>query len=156
MLYITINLDNMSLFDTYDDFKIRIKTLNNMGFMLGHWGSPDWYTEYKTEDIFKRYTRKCHWKPCRKFYEYFDEDNQIVVLYFPKGFDAYINWSAMGLSGKNVDFSKSAYVVAYDDSDDTSCGRFDAIATPVKTIIDIECVIMQTNKLLDLYYKEEE
>ena len=37
----------MSLFDTYDDFKIRIKTLNNMGFMLGHWGSPDWYTEYE-------------------------------------------------------------------------------------------------------------
>ena len=77
-------------------------------------------------------------------------------MYFPKGFDAYINWDAFGLSGKNIDFSKSAYVVAYDDSDDTSYGRFDAIATPVKTVIDIECVIMQVNKLLDLYYKEKE
>lgn len=143
----------MSLFDTHDDFKIRIKTLNNMGFTLGHWGSPDWFTEYKTNDIIKRHLKKCHWKPCRKFYEYVDEDNQVVVLYFPKGFEGYIHWRAIGLSGKNIDFSKSAYVVAYDD---TSCDRFDAIATPVKTIIDIECTIMQINKSLDLYHEEEE
>ena len=146
----------MSIFDIHDDFKIRIKILNNMGFTLQHWGSPDWYTEYKTNNRFKKPTRNLHWKPCRKFYEYYDEENQVVVLYFPKGFDAYINWDTFGLSGKNIDFSKSAYVVAYDDSDDTSYGRFDAIATPVKTVIDIECVIMQMNKLLNLYYKEKE
>ena len=79
----------MSILDIHDDFGIRIKTLNNMGFTLQHWGSPDWYTE--TYNIFKKDTRRCHWKPCRKFYEYFDEDNQAVVMYFPKGFDAYIN-----------------------------------------------------------------
>lgn len=147
----------MSLLDVHDNFKIRIKTLNNMGFVLGHWGSPDWFGVYKSNSIYyKKGTRKCHWKPCRKFYEYYDEDNQVVIMYFPKGFDAYINWSAMGLSKKNIDFSKSGYVVAYDDSDDINYGRFKVIITPVKTIIDIECVIMQVNKLLDLYYKEEE
>ena len=143
----------MSLLDIHDDFKIRIKTRNNMGFTLQHWGSPDWYTE--TYNIFKKDTRRCHWKPCRKFYEYYDEDNQAVVMYFPKGFDAYINWDAFGLSGKNIDFSKSAYVVAYDDSADTIYGHFDAIATPVKTIIDIECAIMQVNKLIDSYQEND-
>lgn len=144
----------MSLLDVHDDFKIRIKTLNDMGFVLGHWGSPDWFGVYKSNSIYyTKGTRKCHWKPCRKFYEYYNEDNQVVIMYFPKGFDAYIHWDTLGLSGKNIDFSKSAYVIAYDDM---SYGRFDAIATPVKTIIDIECVIMQVNKLLDSYNEEEE
>lgn len=140
----------MSLLDVHDDFKIRIKTLNNIGFVLGHWGSPDWYTE--TYNIFKKDTRRCHWKPCKKFYEYYDEDNQVVIMYFPKGFDAYIHWDALGLSGKNIDFSKSSYVVAYDDM---SYARFDAIVTPVKTIIDIECIIMQVNKLIASYQEND-
>ena len=97
----------MSLLDVHDDFKIRIKTLNNMGFTLHHWGSPDWFGVYKSNSIYyTKGTRKCHWKPCKKFYEYYDEDNQVVIMYFPKGFDAYIHWDALGLSGKNIDFSK--------------------------------------------------
>ena len=144
----------MSILDIHDDFRIRIKTLNNMGFTLQHWGRPDWFGVYKSNsDYYTKGTRKCHWKPCRKLYEYYDEENQVVIMYFPKGFDAYIHWDALGLSGKNIDFSKSAYVVAYDDM----ChNRFDAIVTPVKTIIDIECIIMQVNKLLDSYNEDEE
>ena len=146
----------MSILDIHDDFNIRIKTLNNMGFTLQHWGSPDWFGVYKSNsDYYTKGTRRCHWKPCRKFYEYYDEENQVVIMYFPKGFDAYIHWDALGLSGKNIDFSKSAYVVAYDDSVDTSYGRLRAIATPVKTVIDIECVIMQVNKLIASYQEND-
>ena len=146
----------MSLLDIHDDFNIRIKTLNNMGFTLQYWGRPDWFGVYKSNSIYyTKGTRKCHWKPCKKFYEYYDEDNRVVIMYFPKGFDAHIHWDALGLSGKNIDFSKSSYVVAYDDSDDPRYGRFRAIATPVKTVIDIECVIMQVNKLIASYQEND-
>ena len=124
-----------------------------MGFTLQHWGRPDWFGVYKSSsDYYTKGTRKCHWKPCRKFYEYFDEENQVVIMYFPKGFDAYIHWDALGLSGKNIDFSKSAYVVAYDDM---CYNRFDTIVTPVKTIIEIECIIMQVNKLITSYQEND-
>ena len=85
----------MGIFDTDKDFKIKIGVLKDMGFQLSHWGSPDWYKTYKTKDILTR-SVKSFWKPSKKFYEMFDEDLRLVVMYFPKGFDGYVNWSAMG------------------------------------------------------------
>lgn len=143
----------MGVFDTDKDFRIRIGVLKDMGFQLSHWGTPDWYKAYKTKNIYTRVCQKACWYPSKKFYEMYDEDLKLVVMYFPKGFEGYVNWNAMGFpygwSPKD-----SGIVVAYHD-----CNYGDSTWEPVymkaRTIIDIECAIMEGKKRHNEYYDYE-
>ena len=143
----------MSLFDTDKDFKIKIGVLKDMGFQLSHWGTPDWYKTYKTKNILTRNSRKSFWKPSKKFYEMYDEDLKLVVIYFPKGFDGYVNWYAMGFPyGWNP--KDSGIVVAYHDCD-YGDSTWDPVYMKARTIIDIECAIMEGKKRHNKYYDYE-
>jgi hypothetical protein len=135
----------MGVFDIPDLNKIKIGDLKNMGFVMGYWGSPDWYTDYKTRDLRRRSNRRCHWRPTKKFYEWFDPDTKIVCYYFPKGFDGFVNWGAMGLDiWKKYNTEKRGLIVCYDDWDWGF--RWDTICVEAKSITDFECTIMEAKK----------
>lgn len=144
----------MGLLDI-NNFKIRIKPLNEMGFSMSYWGSPDWWTEYKNNSLYVRARRihtgfqKPHWYPSKKFYEKYDEDNEIVYYYFPKGFEGYVNWSALDLKNITHDFTKNPLIVAYSDED-----RWDAIVRVPKSMIDFETIVMEAEKMEEEYWKE--
>ena len=148
----------MGLLNTNDDFKIRISSLKEMGFKMNYWGSPDWYSNYKDNSINaqinRRYrTSKPHWKPSKKFYEYYDEDWEITYYYFPKKFDGYVNWDAIGFPiNWNPDLSKHSIIIAYDESAEFG-DSWRPVQITVKNMIDIEHAILEAQKRSREYYE---
>lgn len=145
----------MGLLDINDDFKIRIKSLNDIGFEMSYWGSPDWYTQYKDNSFYSisrrevRSHQKPHWYPTKKFYEKYDEDNNIVYYYFPKGFNGDIHWGGLDLKNFTHDFTKNALIISYSDMD-----RWDTIVRVPKSMIDIETIIMEAEQKEKEYWEE--
>lgn len=125
--------------------KITISELKQLGFRLGYWGSPDYYTERKLTSIHSRNHTTPHWNPCRKFYEYYNDDIKALIYYFPKKFDAYVNWKYIGVL--KPDLLRNGVIVIQSDT-----GAFDSEIYQVSDMSIFEYAIGRAQQLYDTWY----
>lgn len=118
--------------------KITPTFLKSKGFTMGYWGTPDSYTTYKTISYTRKNNRKPHWKPCRKFYEYYDEDHEITYFYFPKTFEGYV------ITSRKYGDDVRGCIVVYQDDD-----VFDMIVKEINTESDLNLIMYEVEKLCD-------